>query len=121
MKPTINHTAFGSIIINDTVFDHDVIIRLDGKVKKRKKKLSKAVHGTSHILSLEEARYVYEEGTDVIIIGGGQYSCLKLSDKATRFFQEKNCQVHLQDTPEAIKIWNNTKEKEIIGLFHVTC
>jgi hypothetical protein len=29
------------------VFEHDVIIRLNGKVKRRKKKLSKAVYGTS--------------------------------------------------------------------------
>lgn len=33
-----------------------MLIRLDGKVKKRKKKLSKAVYGTSHLVSLEEAK-----------------------------------------------------------------
>ena len=41
MKPRIDETEFGSITIEGTVFDHDVIIRPDGQVKKRKKKLSK--------------------------------------------------------------------------------
>ena len=48
MKPTIDGTEFGSITISGELYEHDVLIRLSGKVKKRKKKLSKAVYGTSH-------------------------------------------------------------------------
>ena len=69
MKPTIDQTDFGSITIEGTVFDHDVLILLNGEVKKRKKKLSKAIYGTSHILSLDEAKYVYEPGIERLIIG----------------------------------------------------
>ena len=67
MKPEIDQTKFGSITIEGTVFEHDVVIRLDGRVRKRKKKLSKAVYGTSHIVSLEEARHVYEKGAERLI------------------------------------------------------
>jgi hypothetical protein len=42
MGPTIDGTAFGSITIAGEVYEHDVVIRLSGNVKKRKKKLSKA-------------------------------------------------------------------------------
>ena len=38
MKPEIEATQFGSIIIDGKTFEHDVIIRMDGEVKKRKKK-----------------------------------------------------------------------------------
>jgi len=55
MKPRIDRTRFGSVTIDGTVFEHDVIIRLHGQVKKRKKRLSKAVYGTSHTISLAEA------------------------------------------------------------------
>ena len=54
MKPTINDTTFGSITVNDTTYDHDIIIRQNGNVEKRKKKLSKAMYGTSHTVSLDE-------------------------------------------------------------------
>jgi hypothetical protein len=59
MKPHIDQTMFGSITIEGTHFEHDVIIRLNGQIKKRKKKLSKAVYGTSHVVSLAEAKHVY--------------------------------------------------------------
>ena len=120
MKPKIDKTKFGSITIAGDNYEHDVIIRLNGKVKKRKKKLSKDLYGTSHIISLTEAEYVYEDGANWIIIGTGQSGMAKLSPEAAEFFQEKRCTVKLVPTPEAIRCWNEMEEA-VIGLFHVTC
>jgi hypothetical protein len=41
-----------------------VIIRLSGEVAKRKKKLSKKYYGTSHVLSEDEAKFVFEKGCE---------------------------------------------------------
>jgi hypothetical protein len=120
MRPRIDRTEFGSITIEGDVLDHDVVIRLNGKVKKRKKELSKAVYGTSHTISLDEARHVYQEGAEKLIIGAGQYGNVVLSDEATIYFEGKRCQVKLLPTPEAIRIWNKV-DGAVIGLFHVTC
>ena len=120
MKPSIDHTTFGSISIEGAVFEHDVVIRLNGQVEKRKKKLSKAIYGTSHVLSLDEAKYVYEKGTQQLIIGTGQQGNVRLSDEAADYFKRKHCQVDLLPTPEAIRVWNET-EGAVISLFHVTC
>jgi hypothetical protein len=120
MNPKIDSTDFGSIIIAGTEYQHDVIIRLDGKVKKRKKKLSKAIFGTSHILSLDEARYIYEDPVKQLIIGTGQFDKVRLSEDAERFFTEKHIRVILAPTPKAIQAWNNA-DNAVIGLFHVTC
>jgi hypothetical protein len=120
MKPKIDRTAFGSITIDGQPFDRDVIIRLDGQVKKRKKKLSKSVYGTSHVISLDEAKYVYEKGAERLIVGSGQYSYVELSEDATAYFEYQECQVELLPTPEAIQAWNEA-EGAVIGLFHVTC
>lgn len=120
MKPKIEKTKFGSITIAGTPFNHDVLIRLDGQVKKRKKKLSKAVYGTSHTISLAEAEHLYEPGAERLIIGTGQYDNVRLSDGAKNFFEQKNCLVELQATPQALETWNQAKGA-VIGLFHVTC
>ena len=56
MKPRIDKTKLGSITAEGAVFAHDVIIRPDGRVKRRKKRLSKAVYGTSHMISPGERR-----------------------------------------------------------------
>jgi hypothetical protein len=120
MQPTIDATRFGSIRIAGDKYRHDVIIRLDGRVNKRKKKLSKAVYGTSHTLSLAEAEHVYQKGAERLIVGTGQTGLVQLSPEAANFFQEKGCTVHLLPTPRAIEAWNEAKGA-VIGLFHVTC
>ena len=120
MKPQIDKTKFGSITIEGTAYGHDVLIQLEGQVVKRKKKLSKAIYGTSHKLSLDEARYIYDKGAEKLIVGTGQYDNVTLSDEAVAYFQRKNCPVELFPTPMAIKKWNEA-EGAVIGLFHITC
>lgn len=120
MKPKIDKTKFGSITIAGRKYEKDVLIRLGGKIEKRKKKLSREVFGTSHIISLAEAEDIYEEGADKIIIGTGQSGKLKLSDEAAGFFRQKECHPVLLPTPEAIQVWNEAKGSTI-GLFHITC
>ena len=120
MKPKIDKTRFGSITVEGEVYRHDLLIRPDGEVLARSNELSKAVYGTSHIISLDEAKFVYEKGAEGIIIGAGQSGMVRLSEEAADYFKRKNCQVKLQPTGEAIQIWNET-EGALLGLFHVTC
>ena len=120
MQPTIEKTRFGSITVAGETLEWDIIIRLDGKVKKRKKKLSKAVYGTSHVISLEEAQHVHQKGAARLIIGAGQYGLVELSQEAAGFFEEQGCQVDLLPTKQAIETWN-AATGQVIGLFHVTC
>jgi hypothetical protein len=120
MKPKIEKTKFGSISIAGNKYETDILIRLDGNLEKRKKKLSREVFGTSHILSLAEAEFVYEKGAETIIIGSGQDGMLKLSDEAAAFFKKKGCKVTLLPTPEAMHAWNKARNPSI-GLFHITC
>jgi hypothetical protein len=56
-----------------------VIIRLDGQVEKRKKKLSKAVYGTSHT---------------------SQHGRVALSQEAAAYFARHRCQVELLPTTD---------------------
>ena len=93
MKPHIDGTAFGSITIAHDDYEHDVIIRLNGNVEKRKKKLSKALYGTSHIVSLDEAQYIYERGAQRLIVGTGQGGNVTLSDEAANYFKQAQCEV----------------------------
>jgi hypothetical protein len=120
VEPHIDGTDFGSITVNGKRYPHDLFIRLDGELKKRKKKLSKEVYGTSHIISLEEAKHVYEKGAEKIVIGTGQSGMVKLSEEAAAYFKKKKCRALLLPTSEAVKTWNELKGKAI-GLFHTTC
>jgi hypothetical protein len=72
------------------------------------------------MISQEEARYVYEEGAEMLIIGAGKYRRVGMSIQAGKYLKQKGCRVKLMATPKAIKAWNTAGEK-VIGLFHVTC
>jgi len=120
MKPFIHTTSFGSILVENYTYHYDVLIRSNGHIEKRKKKLSKKIYGTSHTLSLDEAEFIYEEGISKIIIGCGQNGVLELSDEAKDHFQKKHVSLVLADTPHAIREYNKEQEP-CVGLFHITC
>ena len=116
----IDHTAFGEITIDGRIYEHDVSIRLSGEVVKRKKKLSKKLYGTSHVVSEDEAKFVFEKGCRQLILGSGQEGNVRLSPEAEAYFAKKDCQVAIQPTPQAVRAFNKARGKKI-GLFHVTC
>jgi hypothetical protein len=120
MKPVVCDSGFGYITVEGSKITHDIIIRLSGEIKKRKKKLSKAVYATSHIISLEEAKYIYQDGAERLIIGAGQQGMVSLSEEAADYFKKKKCKIDLHPTPKAIEKWNDATEA-VIGLFHITC
>ena len=55
----IDGTVFGAITIDGKTYEHDVVVRLSGEVVKRKKKLSKRLYGSSHVLSEDEAKFLF--------------------------------------------------------------
>lgn len=116
----IDGTTFGSITIDGTTYDHDVVIRLSGNVIKRKKKLSKKYYGTSHVISKNEAEFLYEKGGKELILGTGQFDNVRLSKEAAEFFDKKGCKIVAAATPNALNLYNCSVAKKI-GLFHVTC
>ena len=120
MRPKIDDTWFGSITVEGKRYEHDVVIRLSGKVRKRKKQLSKAVFGTSHTLSLGEIEDLYRNKAQRLIIGTGQEDQVRLSEEAAGFLAEHDCQVELWPTPVAAQKWNDADGKTL-GLFHITC
>jgi hypothetical protein len=120
MKPKIDKSRFGSITIDGITYSHDILIRPDGQVKKRKKKLSKAIYGTSHTVSLEEAQHIYKEEAPLLIIGSGKFDRVRLSTDAETYFNTNGCEVKILPTAKAVRSWNATEEPAI-GLFHITC
>ena len=116
----IEGTRFGEIAIDGATYDHDVIIRLSGKVERRRKRLSKQEYGTSHVISKAEAKFVFEEGCDLIVVGAGQYGNVRLSPEASAFFEKKKCRVVVEPTPQALLTFNHSKGKKA-ALMHVTC
>src|SRR5713101_68262 len=119
MKPSIDRTAFGSITIDGEVFEHDVLIRLNGPVKKWQNKLSTGVFGPSHIISLDEAPTSTKKGRTGSSSARGSMARSGFPPQRPRI-SAKRCQVELQPVPAVIRA-RNEAEGAVIGLLHVTC
>jgi len=119
-RPRCEATGFGWIEIDGARYEHDVLIRLDGTVERRKKKLSKRIYGTSHTISLDEAKHVAEKGARVLVVGTGQTGQVRLSPEAEAYFGKHGCEVRSHPTPEALVAWNDAG-LGAIALIHVTC
>jgi hypothetical protein len=100
----------GTITIDGKTDEHDVVVRLSGEVVKRKKKLLKNLYVTSHVLSEDEARFLFERGQ--VVIGSGQFGNVHLSPEAEAYFERKGCEVLSKPTPEAIQMFNQSLRKE---------
>lgn len=120
MEPRIDAVRFGTITVSGEAIKHDIVITLHGKVKRRRKKLSKQIYGTSHTISLDEIEASYQEGAKALILGTGFLDRVRLSPEAQEYLTGKQCQAKLMPTKKAAELWNEN-QGEIIGLFHITC
>ena len=98
----IEGTTFGTITIDGKTYEHDVIIRRSGEVLKRKKKLSKKYYGTSHVLSKDEAKFVFERGCEQLILGSGQMGNVHLSPEAEAYFAKRAARYYCSLPPRRL-------------------
>jgi len=120
MKPLIEKTGFGSIVIAGEIYRHDVVIGLDGTVTPRRKSLTKDKYGTSHRISMEELEATLEPGTELLVVGSGMFGRVHLSTEAEGFLAHRNCRTALYTTAKVAAVWNSA-EGNAQALIHITC
>ncbi|HAZ62020.1 MAG TPA: hypothetical protein DCZ72_00180 [Armatimonadetes bacterium] len=118
--PTVEGSQFGSILVDGKLRDRDLVVRADGEVRKRRKRLSRAKHGTAHEISIEEVKYVCRELPATFILGAGYEGLISLSRPAVRWLQKRDVQAIVLPTPEAARAFNETSGSKAL-LLHVGC
>ncbi|MDD1717399.1 MAG: hypothetical protein LUQ45_04025 [Methanoregulaceae archaeon] len=113
-------TEFGWIEIGGTRFDHDIVIHTDGKVSKRKKKLSKPYAGEyGHTpLAAEELAFLENERPVVVYIGTGQEGGLPLTPDAIALLEAYAPVV--KQTPDLLLLLER-EQRKYAAVLHVTC
>jgi glucokinase len=118
--PRVTDTEFGRVTVAGQVYEHDILIRADGKVKKRDKRPVKKLYGTSHMIGPDELARACKGEPQVLIIGTGQDGTAELTEDGTAFLKERGIRVKALPTPRAIEVYNRTKGRKA-ALIHVTC
>ena len=118
----IEEYKFGFIIINGEKYEHDVQVFWTGEVLKWWRK-------ASHNVELDDLKEALEINPEIVIIGKGQPGEMEVSDEVKKKLKEKNIELIIDGTEEAVKTFNvlvsqaeeDEEERQIIGLFHLTC
>jgi len=110
--------SFGSVQIDGTVYQHDVIIDR-GEIRKRKKKLSKKFQeqfGHTPLSIEEEIPWKCRQ----LVIGSGAHGQLPVMPEVEREAGRRNIKLLLLLTSEAIDVLKR-ETKDTNAILHVTC
>jgi len=111
----IEEYHFGLMKIAGQVYNHDIQIGLDNKVKLwwRSK---------SHEIWKQDIEEVLAQEPEVIVIGTGEMGVAKLTEEAQEEIISKKIKLIIEPTAEAVKSFNSLKGgSKVVGLFHLTC
>jgi glucokinase len=111
---------FGNVTVGRTTYDHDIYIRVDGKVKDRKKCPRGKTGGVCHKVDLKELQKVCKGGPEVVFVGTGRSGRVVVARQGLAFLRSGAIELHALPTPQAIKAYNRCRRRKAI-LLHVTC
>jgi hypothetical protein len=113
-------TGFGWAKYNDTIFEHDILILVDGRVMPRNEEDLRRKYGTMHAVGIEEIQIMMSGNPDTIVIGTGQSGELKLTQPARDCIIKNKINVVEGVSPKACKYFDNLTGRKA-ALIHVTC
>ena len=110
--------SFGSITIDGTLYEHDVIVDR-GRIRKRKKKPSKKFReqfGHTPVSVEETIPWKCRQ----LVIGTGRYGSLPVMDDVKREAHQRGIALLIVPTVKAIQTLAG-KSKDTNAILHVTC
>lgn len=116
----IGKADFGEIAVGKKNHVNDILIRVNGKVKKRKKDAVKERHGTSHVVDAKELARVCRGGPEVVFVGAGHQDQMALNEEAKLFLSQRRIRLVVTPTPDLAEAYNGCSERKA-ALIHVTC
>jgi hypothetical protein len=116
MAVRIGSFKFGSITIDKKKYDHDVIVTWHGKVKP-------ADFSERHLFGKEEMMELLFERPEVIVIGIGTESLVRVDPDVLEFAEQKNVQIIDRPTELAIDDFNELvrEGRHVVAYMHITC
>ncbi len=113
--PEIQELRFGRIVIDDVVYNRDVIIFPD-RVRSNWRRRD------GHNLALEDLVEVLEGNPETIMLGRGVFGRMKVSEDIRALITERGIELVVLRTEGASKAYNEMRERRrVIAALHLSC
>ncbi len=113
--PEIQALRFGRIVIDDVVYNRDVIIFPD-RVRSNWRRRD------GHNLALEDLVEVLEGNPETIMLGRGVFGRMKVSEDIRALITERGIELVVLRTEGASKAYNEMRERRrVIAALHLSC
>ena len=114
-KPKIDAYNFGRIVIDGQVYRQDVILLPD-------RVLPNWWRVEGHSLTLEDLQQALSCSPQVLVIGLGNYSRMKVPEETRKKVEADGIQLLALETGEACETYNQLREQEhVVAALHLTC
>lgn len=111
--PKIDSFRFGQITIDGKGYTSDVVI-FPNRVN------SSWWRKEGHELNPEDIKEILEEKPELLIVGTGTSGLMKVKEETRKILEEKGIRLIERRTPEACKLYNESKGK-VVAALHLTC
>lgn len=118
--PKAAYSCAEKISIGGKVYTTDILVRGDGKVKKRGRKLSKEDLQESHDIGFEELERACKGSPMLLFIGTGHDGNAALTPQGEEFLRQRRIAFSALPTAKAVEAFNRAKGRKA-AVFHVSC
>jgi hypothetical protein len=113
--PKIDRYRFGNISINGHTYTHDVIILTD-------RVLPNWWRNEGHELAMEDLQQVLNNEPELLVIGQGAYSRMKVPAEVREQLQDQGIELSISSTHEACEVYNRERQnRRTVAALHLTC
>ena len=107
-------TSFGRVKFKNEIYDHDIYVDVGMEAHPR--------GGKSHDITRDELESMLDSEVEAVVIGTGQSGCARLTPEARRLIEERQLELHMYESPQAVKEYNRIcVTRKTVALIHVTC
>lgn len=121
MAVKIDSVGWGEIVIGGKKFFQAMVV--GRKAIPRDHEKLERMFGTTHVIPDWEQELLVSGSPEIIVIGDGWDSALRVSEEAKRKFEKAGVRVVVLDTKRAVEEYNRLVEegKKVNALIHTTC
>ena len=113
------YPAFGTIVVDDSKFDHDIVLDA-GELRPRDKGPSKALKGRYSHTPLSAAEEI-PWSRPRLIIGSGYSGRLPIMEEIEEEAARRGVKVEVMKTEDAVRVLNESDQTSLNAILHVTC